>query len=57
MDSCITIRTAVVKGDKIYIQAAAGIVADSVPTYEYNETFAKMRGVAKAVEWAESGLD
>ena len=57
MDTCITIRTALVKGDTIYIQAAAGIVADSDPAYEYRETNAKLKGVARAVEWAESGLD
>ncbi|MDR3711064.1 MAG: anthranilate synthase component I [Capsulimonadaceae bacterium] len=57
MDSCITIRTALVKGDTIYIQAAAGIVADSDPSYEYRETVAKMRGIARAIEWAEAGLD
>ncbi|HEY3331061.1 MAG TPA: anthranilate synthase component I [Capsulimonadaceae bacterium] len=57
MDTCITIRTALVKGDQIYIQAAAGIVADSDPSYEYRETNAKLGGVAKAVEWAEDGLD
>jgi anthranilate synthase component 1 len=57
MDTCITIRTALVKGDTIYIQAAAGVVADSDPAYEYRETNAKLRGVARAVEWAEAGLD
>jgi len=57
MDTAITIRTALVKGDQIYIQAAAGVVADSDPSYEYRETNAKLGGVAKAVEWAEDGLD
>ncbi len=57
MDTCITIRTAMVKGDRIYIQAAGGIVADSVPAYEYRETAAKMRALVNAVEWAERGLE
>jgi anthranilate synthase component 1 len=57
MDTAITIRTALVKGDTIYIQAAGGIVADSVPDYEYRETLAKMRAVVRAVEWAEAGLE
>jgi len=57
MDSAITIRTALVKGDTIYVQAAGGVVADSVPEYEYRETLAKMRALTRAVEWAEAGLD
>ncbi len=57
MDTCITIRTAVVKGDTIYLQAAGGVVADSDPAYEYRETAAKMNALARAVEWAEAGLD
>ena len=57
MDTCITIRTALVKGDTIYIQAAAGVVADSDPSYEYRETTAKMGALARAVKWAESGLN
>ena len=57
MDTAITIRTALVKGDTIYIQAAGGVVADSVPEYEYRETLAKMRALVRAVEWAEAGLE
>ena len=57
MDTAITIRTALVKGDTIYIQAAGGVVADSVPEYEYRETLAKMRALTRAVEWAEEGLE
>jgi anthranilate synthase component 1 len=57
MDTCITIRTALIKGDTIYAQAAGGVVADSVPDYEYRETLAKMRAVTRAVEWAEAGLE
>jgi anthranilate synthase component 1 len=57
MDTAITIRTAMVKGDKIYLQAAGGVVADSDPSYEYRETAAKLRGMVTAVEWAEAGLE
>ncbi len=57
MDTAITIRTALVKGDTIYIQAAGGIVADSDPSYEYRETAAKMRALVRAVDWAEAGLE
>ena len=57
LDTCITIRTALVKGDTIYLQAAGGVVADSVPQYEFNETLAKMRALVRAVEWAEAGLE
>jgi anthranilate synthase component 1 len=57
MDSAITIRTALVKGDTIYLQAAGGVVADSVPEYEFRETNAKMGALVRAVEWAEAGLE
>jgi anthranilate synthase component 1 len=50
MDTCITLRTLVVHGDKAYIQAGAGIVADSVPASEYQETLNKARGLLKAIE-------
>lgn len=50
MDTCIALRTLVVQGDKAYIQAGAGIVADSVPTSEYQETLNKARGLLKAIE-------
>lgn len=56
MDSCITIRTFVIKDNKIYIQAGAGIVADSVPETEYQETVNKVKALVKAVELAEAGL-
>ncbi len=49
-DSCITIRTFVVKNGNLYLQAGAGIVADSVPEKEYYETIHKMRVLTKAVE-------
>jgi len=57
MDTAITIRTALVKAGTIYVQAAGGVVADSVPEYEYRETLAKMRALTRAVEWAEAGLE
>ena len=57
MDLALTIRTAVIKDNVIYIQASGGVVADSVPEYEYQETLAKMRALTRAVEWAESGLE
>ena len=50
MDTCIALRTLVVQGDKAYIQAGAGIVADSVPESEYQETLNKARGLLKAIE-------
>lgn len=57
MDTCITIRTAVLKDDIVYIQAGAGIVADSVPENEYTETINKAKGMVQAIEMAEEGLD
>ncbi len=49
LDSCITIRTAVVKNDTAYIQAGAGIVYDSKPESEYNETLNKAAAIFKAI--------
>jgi anthranilate synthase component 1 len=54
MDTCIALRTIVVQGDKAYVQAGAGIVADSFPENEWNETLNKARGLLKAIEIAES---
>ncbi len=56
MDTCITIRTLIMKDGKVYVQAGAGIVADSVPEKEYTETVNKAMGMMKAVEMAEKGL-
>jgi anthranilate synthase component 1 len=56
MDTCITIRTFLIKGKEIFIQAGAGIVADSKPEREYNETVNKARALIKAVEVASEGL-
>lgn len=56
MDTCITIRTLIIKDNRIYVQAGAGIVADSVPEREYIETVNKAKGMMKAVDMAEKGL-
>ncbi len=56
MDTCITIRTMVVKGKTAYLQAGAGIVADSVPANEWQETCSKMEVLKKAIQMAEEGL-
>ena len=52
-DSCICIRTAVIKEGQIYIQSGAGIVADSIPENEFTETINKASGMLKAVSLAE----
>jgi len=57
MDLAIAIRTLVIKDGKIHLQAGAGIVADSVPATEYQETVNKAMAVVKAIELAEQGLD
>jgi anthranilate synthase component 1 len=54
MDTCITLRTMVLVDGKCYIQAGAGIVADSIPASEYQETLNKTRGLLKAVEITEA---
>jgi anthranilate synthase component 1 len=53
MDTCIALRTLVVQGDTAYVQVGAGIVADSVPASEYQETINKAKGQLKAIEIAE----
>lgn len=50
MDTCIALRTLVVTGGMAYVQAGAGLVADSQPTAEYHETLNKARGLLKAIE-------
>jgi anthranilate synthase component 1 len=57
MDLAIAIRTAVVKSGKLYVQAGAGIVADSVPASEWTETQNKARAVLRAAEMAQAGLN
>jgi anthranilate synthase component 1 len=57
MDTAIAIRTAVIKDEMLHIQAGAGIVYDSVPRNEWDETMNKGRAVFRAVAMAEAGLD
>ncbi|MDP0589165.1 MAG: anthranilate synthase component I [Candidatus Endonucleobacter bathymodioli] len=56
MDTAIAIRTAIIKDRQLHIQAGAGIVADSIPTVEWNETMSKGRAIFKAVAMAQTGL-
>lgn len=56
MDMCITIRTIAMVGDRFYVQAGAGIVADSEPAREYEETLSKARALMNAVAIAENGF-
>lgn len=53
MDSCIAIRTLVMQGDRVHIQAGGGVVADSDPQREYEESWNKAKALAEAVEYAE----
>lgn len=57
MDMAITIRTMVAKDGKVTLEAGAGIVADSVPEYEFEETMSKSRAVLTAIDLAREGLD
>lgn len=57
LDTAIAIRTAVITGDTLHIQAGAGIVHDSVPRNEWEETMNKGRAIFKAVAMAEAGLE
>jgi len=56
LDTCITIRTIVMNGRRAYIQAGAGIVADSRPEREHQETLNKAKGMLQAIELAERGF-
>jgi anthranilate synthase component I len=56
MDTCIALRTLVLQGTTAYIQAGGGVVYDSDPAAEYEETISKARGLLKAIEIAESQL-
>ena len=56
MDTAIAIRTAVIKDGELHIQAGAGIVADSVPATEWEETMSKGRAIFRAVAMAQAGL-
>ena len=56
LDSCIVIRTLLMKGKKAYLQAGAGIVADSDPQREFEESENKSRAVLRAVEMARGSV-
>jgi len=55
-DTAIILRTILVCDGKAYVQVGAGIVHDSVPELEYEETMNKARAMIKALDWAEAGL-
>jgi anthranilate synthase component 1 len=57
MDVAIALRTAVVRNGTLYVQAGGGIVADSQPDSEWQETQNKAKALLRAAEMAESGLD
>jgi anthranilate synthase component I len=57
MDVAIAIRTGVIKDNKLYVQAGAGIVADSIPQSEWEETQNKAKAVLRAAELVQEGLD
>ena len=57
MDVAIAIRTAIVKNGTLYVQAAAGVVADSIPEMEWKETEHKARALLRAAELVEEGLE
>jgi len=56
MNTCIALRTMVICGGKVYVQVGAGIVADSVPEKEYQETINKAKALLHAIEIAEAGF-
>ena len=56
-DSCITLRTCLLKDGKAHVQAGAGVVADSDPTYEYNETVNKSKALLRAIALAKTLKD
>jgi anthranilate synthase component 1 len=56
LDFCIAIRTIIVKGKRALVQAGAGIVADSNPAAEYEESCDKARALLRAIEMAETEL-
>jgi anthranilate synthase component 1 len=56
MDTCITIRSILIKDGKAYVQAGGGVVADSDPEKEYEETLHKAQAIFKAIQLAEEGL-
>jgi anthranilate synthase component 1 len=56
MDTCIALRTVIIHNDTAYLQVGAGIVADSVPEMEFQETMNKARGMLKAIEVTQQRL-
>ena len=56
LDTCIAIRTVVITGGRAHVQAGAGVVYDSVPELEYEETANKARALLEAIRWAHSGV-
>jgi anthranilate synthase component 1 len=56
MDTCIALRTLVLMGRRAYVQVGAGLVADSVPAEEYQETLNKAKGLLRAIETAEKQI-
>jgi anthranilate synthase component 1 len=57
MDTCIALRTMTVKDNSAFVQAGGGVVADSVPELEYEETLNKARALIRAIELARAGID
>ena len=57
MDTCIALRTLTVKGDMAYLQAGGGVVADSVPEKEYQETLNKAQALMRAIELVRAGIE
>jgi anthranilate synthase component 1 len=57
MDTCIALRTMTVQGTRAFVQAGGGVVADSVPALEYEETLNKARALMRAIELARAGID
>jgi anthranilate synthase component 1 len=57
MDTCIAIRAVLMQGDRLYVQAGGGVVADSDPAREYEESVNKSRAMAVAIQFAERGLE
>ena len=57
MDTCIALRTMTVKDNSAFVQAGGGVVADSVPELEYEETLNKARALMRAIELARAGID
>jgi anthranilate synthase component 1 len=55
MDTAIAIRTVVIKNDKLYVQAGGGVVADSVPALEWEETLNKARAMFRAASMVVAG--